>query len=201
MLQAYLYRTEATAATLRTRGSQIRFCRGRTRNRRPSPTDPKEIDLAYVRCLKTLMSGSGYPMVATHDPRLVEIALALAEREQRTKDTFELQMLYGIRPAEQERLAGLGHTMRLYVPYGTDWYGYLVRRLAEKPANCRSSRTASCPALDGPTRDADVHSPATSSLFAKPERRFRHLRSSLIAHRSSARRCRFPLVGLRLTTS
>ena len=90
-----------------------------------------------MRCLKILMSGAGYPMVATHDPRLVEIALALAEREQRTKDTFELQMLYGIRPAEQERLAGLGHTMRLYVPYGTDWYGYLVRRLAEKPANMR----------------------------------------------------------------
>ena len=83
------------------------------------------------------MSGAGYPMVATHDPRLVEIAPGAGRSGARAKDTFELQMLYGIRPAEQQRLAELGHTMRLYVPYGTDWYGYLVRRLAEKPANVR----------------------------------------------------------------
>ena len=63
--------------------------------------------------------------------------MALAEREQRTKDSFELQMLYGIRPDEQQRLAALGTRCGVYVPYGTDWYGYLVRRLAEKPANVR----------------------------------------------------------------
>ncbi len=159
MLQAYLYRTEADCRDLAYEGSRIRLCKGAyAEPASVAHTDPKEIDQAYVRCLKTLMSGSGYPMVATHDPRLVEIALALAEREQRTKDTFELQMLYGIRPAEQERLAGLGHTMRLYVPYGTDWYGYLVRRLAEKPANMRFFAHSLVSALDGPTRDADVHS-------------------------------------------
>ncbi len=138
VLQAYLHRTEADCRDLAYEGSRIRLCKGAyAEPASVAHTDTKEIDHAYVRCLKILMSGAGYPMVATHDPRLVEIALALAEREQRTKDTFELQMLYGIRPAEQERLAGLGHTVRLYVPYGTDWYGYLVRRLAEKPANMR----------------------------------------------------------------
>ena len=138
VLQAYLHRTEADCRDLAHAGSRIRLCKGAyAEPASVAHADPREIDLAYVRCLKILMAGGGYPMVATHDPRLVEIALALAEREQRTKDSFELQMLYGIRPAEQERLAGLGHTMRLYVPYGTDWYGYLVRRLAEKPANVR----------------------------------------------------------------
>ena len=136
VLQAYLHRTEADCRDLAYEGSRIRLCKGAyAEPASVAHTDPREIDQAYVRCLKILLSGSGYPMVATHDPRLVEIALALAEREQRTKDSFELQMLYGIRPAEQQRLAGLGHTMRLYVPYGTDWYGYLVRRLAERPAN------------------------------------------------------------------
>ena len=138
VLQAYLYRTEDDCRALATEGSRIRLCKGAYAE--PDTVaydDPAEIDKSYVRCLKVLMAGSGYPMVATHDPRLVEIALALAERERRAPDTFEMQMLYGIRPSEQARLARLGHTVRVYVPYGTDWYAYLVRRLAEKPANMR----------------------------------------------------------------
>ena len=138
VLQAYLYRTEDDCRELADEGSRIRLCKGAyAEPASVAHPDANEIDKAYVRCLKILMAGSGYPMVATHDPRLVEIAVALAEREQRAKDTFELQMLYGIRPSEQARLAELGHTVRVYVPYGTDWYGYLVRRLAEKPANVR----------------------------------------------------------------
>lgn len=138
VLQAYLFRTESDCAELAETGSRIRLCKGAyAEPDSVAHDDPAEIDKAYVRCLKILMAGSGYPMVATHDPRLVEIALALAERGQRAKDSFEMQMLYGIRPAEQARLAWLGHTVRVYVPYGTDWYGYLVRRLAEKPANVR----------------------------------------------------------------
>lgn len=138
VLQAYLYRTEADCAELAHEGSRIRLCKGAyAEPESVAHTDTQAIDLAYVRCMKILLAGQGYPMLATHDPRLIEIGLALAEREQRAKDSFELQMLYGIRPGEQERLAGLGHTMRVYVPYGTDWYGYLVRRLAEKPANMR----------------------------------------------------------------
>ncbi len=138
VVQAYLFRTEADCEALATPGSRVRLCKGAyAEPESVAHTDPAEIDRAYVRCLKILMAGAGYPMVATHDPRLVEIALALAEREQKAKDGFELQMLYGIRPSEQARLAWLGHTVRVYVPYGTDWYGYLVRRLAEKPSNMR----------------------------------------------------------------
>jgi proline dehydrogenase len=138
VLQAYLFRTEADCRDLAHEGSRIRLCKGAyAEPESVAHTDPAEVDKAYVRCLKILLAGQGYPMIATHDPRLVEITLALAERVQRAKDSFELQMLYGIRPTEQERLAGLGHTMRVYLPYGTDWYGYLVRRLAEKPANLR----------------------------------------------------------------
>jgi proline dehydrogenase len=97
--------------------------------------DRDEIDLSYVRCLKILMAGEGYPMLATHDPRLIEIGQWLAADRGRGLDSYEFQMLYGIRPTEQRRLADLGHRVRVYVPYGSDWYGYLVRRLAERPAN------------------------------------------------------------------
>jgi proline dehydrogenase len=82
-----------------------------------------------------LLRGDGYPMLATHDPRLIDIADTRAEAAGRPAASFEYQMLYGIRPAEQLRLAGGGAQVRVYVPYGNDWYGYLVRRLAERPAN------------------------------------------------------------------
>jgi proline dehydrogenase len=93
------------------------------------------VDKAYVRCLKVLMAGHGYPMVATHDPRMIRIAGALATRHGRTPGDHEYQMLYGIRTDEQKRLSAAGHTMRVYVPYGQEWYGYLMRRLAERPSN------------------------------------------------------------------
>jgi proline dehydrogenase len=81
------------------------------------------------------MSGAGYPMLATHDPRLIAIGEDRARWFDRSPDEFEFQLLYGVRPAEQARLAGEGYTVRVYLPYGTDWYGYLMRRLAERPAN------------------------------------------------------------------
>ncbi len=80
------------------------------------------------------MSGPGYPMLATHDPRLVAIGEDRAKWFDRGADDFEFQMLYGVRPAEQRRLAA-DYTVRVYVPYGDQWYGYLMRRLAERPAN------------------------------------------------------------------
>jgi proline dehydrogenase len=91
------------------------------------------VDRSYARCLGILMNGPGYPMVATHDPRLISItrSLGLARRA----DSFEYQMLYGVRPDEQRRLAAEGAQVRVYVPYGGDWYPYLVRRLAERPSN------------------------------------------------------------------
>ena len=98
-------------------------------------TSPHEVDRSYVRCLKTLMGGDGYPMLATHDPVLLEIGQAVARDVGRAETSWEVQMLLGVRPEEQKRLAALGRRVRTYVPYGEDWYAYLVRRLAERPAN------------------------------------------------------------------
>jgi proline dehydrogenase len=81
------------------------------------------------------MAGEGFPMLATHDPRLVDIAGALAAQYERDPGSYEYQMLYGVRPDEQRRLLSLGETVRVYLPYGQEWYGYLMRRMAERPAN------------------------------------------------------------------
>ena len=134
VLQAYLHRTEGDCRDLAYEGSRIRLCKG-AYNQPESVAfqDKADVDKSYVRCLKVLMAGDGYPMVATHDPRLVAIAAELAKH--RDKGSYEYQMLYGIRPAEQRRLAGQGETVRVYVPYGDEWYGYLMRRLAERPSN------------------------------------------------------------------
>jgi proline dehydrogenase len=136
VLQAYLRRTEADCRDLAHAGSRVRLCKGAYEE--PAsvafPTR-REVDRSYVRCLRILMAGEGYPMVATHDPRLIDIAGALAVRHARPMGSYEFQMLYGVRPDEQRRLADAGETVRIYVPYGVDWYGYLTRRLAERPAN------------------------------------------------------------------
>jgi proline dehydrogenase len=136
VLQAYLRRTEQDCARLATNGSRVRLCKGAYAEPPevafPSPHD---VDRSYVRCANVLLAGDGFPMFATHDPRLVQIVDARADANERKPGTFEFQMLYGIRPDEQSRLAGLGHTVRVYVPYGVQWYGYLMRRLAERPSN------------------------------------------------------------------
>jgi proline dehydrogenase len=136
VLQSALHRTEADCRALAHEGSRVRLCKGAYLE--PDAVafqERAEIDKSYVRCLKVLLAGQGYPMIATHDPRMVEIASSLASRYGRAQGTYEFQMLYGIRPTEQQRLADSGETMRVYVPYGTEWYGYLMRRLAEKPSN------------------------------------------------------------------
>jgi proline dehydrogenase len=136
VLQAYLRRSEGDCRELATPGSRVRLCKGAYAEPESVAYQAKlDIDKSYVRCLNILMSGDGYPMVATHDPRLVAIGEDRAKWFDRAPGTFEFQMLYGIRPAEQERLADLGYTVRVYVPYGTEWYAYLMRRLAERPAN------------------------------------------------------------------
>lgn len=136
VLQAYLRRTEGDCRDLAGPGSRIRLCKG-AYSEPPSVAyqDDLDVALAYVRCMKILLSGQGYPMFATHDPRLLEIAVERAAHYRRPPRDYELQMLYGVRPEEQKRLARAGHTVRVYVPYGSDWYGYLMRRLAERPAN------------------------------------------------------------------
>ncbi|GMA87795.1 hypothetical protein GCM10025868_30450 [Angustibacter aerolatus] len=136
VLQAYLRRTEADCRDLATAGSRVRLCKGAYDE--PASvafTDRAEVDKSYVRCAKALMAGDGYPMLATHDPRLVDIGGALAVQHGRSQGAYEFQMLYGIRPDEQQRLADQGEKVRVYVPYGDEWYGYLVRRMAERPAN------------------------------------------------------------------
>ncbi|KQP63807.1 proline dehydrogenase [Nocardioides sp. Leaf285] len=136
VLQAYLHRTEDDCRQLAYEGSRVRLCKG-AYNEPESVAyqDRLEVDRSYVRCLKVLLAGQGYPMIATHDPRMVEIASSLASRFGRQPGSYEFQMLYGIRPEEQKRLAGEGETVRVYVPYGQEWYGYLMRRLAERPQN------------------------------------------------------------------
>ena len=136
VLQAYLHRTEADCRDLAYAGSRVRLCKGAYKEPDTVAFQGKrDVDRAYVRALKVLMAGEGYPMLATHDPRLIAITEDLARRNGRAKDSFEFQMLYGIRPLEQERLAAQGQKVRVYVPYGDEWYGYLVRRMAERPAN------------------------------------------------------------------
>jgi proline dehydrogenase len=136
VLQAYLYRTEADCRDLAYEGSRVRLCKGAySEPETVAFQDKADVDKSYVRCLKVLMAGQGYPMVASHDPRLIDIAGALATRYDRAQGTYEYQMLYGIRPDEQHRLAEAGENVRVYVPYGMQWYGYLMRRLAERPAN------------------------------------------------------------------
>jgi proline dehydrogenase len=136
VIQAYLHRTEADCRDLAYAGSRVRLCKGAYKEPESvAYQDKREVRRSYVRCLKVLMSGPGYPMVASHDPRLIEIAGFLADRFKRAPDSYEYQMLYGIRPDEQRRLAAAGHQVRVYVPYGDQWYGYLMRRLAERPAN------------------------------------------------------------------
>ena len=136
VLQAYLRRTEADCRELATTGSRVRLCKGAYNEPESVAYQSKlDVDKSYVRCMNILMSGDGYPMLATHDPRLVAIGEDRARWFDRSNDEFEFQMLYGVRPDEQRRLSEEGYTVRVYVPYGTQWYGYLMRRLAERPAN------------------------------------------------------------------
>ncbi|MDX3190068.1 proline dehydrogenase family protein [Streptomyces sp. MN03-5084-2B] len=136
VLQAYLRRTEQDCRELAGPGSRVRLCKGAyAEPESVAFAEKSEVDKSYVRCLRVLMAGAGYPMVASHDPRMIEIAAALAEENGREDDDHEFQMLYGIRPEEQARIAASGARMRVYVPYGDEWYGYFMRRLAERPAN------------------------------------------------------------------
>jgi proline dehydrogenase len=136
VLQAYLRRTEADCRDLAYEGSRVRLCKGAYNEPESVAfTDKHDVDKSYVRCLKVLMAADGYPMIASHDPRMVDIAGALATRHGRAQGSYEYQMLYGIRPDEQRRLAEAGEKVRVYLPYGQEWYGYLMRRLAERPSN------------------------------------------------------------------
>jgi proline dehydrogenase len=138
VLQAMLYRTEDDAKALAVSGSRVRLVKGAYDE--PASVAyqrKKDVDAAYMRALEILMAGPGYPMVGSHDPAVIARAHELAAQHSRAADSWEVQMLYGIRPDEQRRLAAAGTRVRAYVPYGVDWYAYFMRRLAERPANVR----------------------------------------------------------------
>ncbi|OBH17611.1 proline dehydrogenase family protein [Mycobacterium sp. E3247] len=135
-LQAYLRRTLGDCREFADAGARIRLCKGAYDE--PAAVayrDPAAVTDSYLRCLRVLMAGSGYPMVASHDSAIIEEVPALAREVGRDTTDFEYQMLYGIRDGEQRRLADSGNRVRVYVPFGTQWYGYFMRRLAERPAN------------------------------------------------------------------
>ncbi len=136
VIQSYLRRSPGDCEALAAAGSRVRLCKGAYR----APDGfafaaRSEIDRSYARCMRILLDGRGYPMLATHDPRLIAIAKSRVSTIGRDPGSFEYQMLYGIRTDEQARLAAEGAQVRVYVPYGSDWYGYFMRRLAERPAN------------------------------------------------------------------
>jgi proline dehydrogenase len=135
VLQAYLKRTEADCRELATAGSRIRLCKGAYAEPESVAFTGAAVDESYIRCLDVLLGGDGYPMIATHDPAMLEAAHRLVIEHGRSPQSFEFQMLLGIRPEEQRAIVAEGHQMRIYVPYGDEWYGYFMRRLAERPAN------------------------------------------------------------------
>ncbi|MEA5118867.1 MAG: proline dehydrogenase family protein [Propionicimonas sp.] len=136
VLQTMLHRTAADAVQFSGPGSRVRLCKGAYDE--PSGVAlqrREEVSAAYVATARALFKGQGYPMLATHDPEMIEAAQVLAAENGRRPGDYEFQMLYGIRTDEQRRLARAGHRVRVYVPCGTEWWGYFVRRLAERPAN------------------------------------------------------------------
>lgn len=133
-LQARLRRTSYDVKTLTEDGARIRLVFGAyAEPASVAYTKQRETDLAYVRDLRLLMSSDAYPMVATRDSRIIEIACHLAECGLKTADGFEFQQLYGVRPLEQRRLADIGYRSRVYVPWGAGWYVYLVGRVSHTP--------------------------------------------------------------------
>jgi proline dehydrogenase len=136
VLQAYLRRTLGDCEEFAASGARIRLCKGAYDE--PASVAYRgrdEVTDSYLACLRVLMAGSGYPMVASHDPAIIDAVPDIVRESGRRTSDFEYQMLYGIRDDEQRRLADAGNQVRVYVPFGTQWYGYFMRRLAERPAN------------------------------------------------------------------
>ena len=140
VIQAYLYRSDEDIQVLAAEGAGIRLCKGAYKEP-PSIAYPRkrDVDKAFVRQMKVLLDaaseGRGYPGIATHDEAIIEQAKAYASERDIPRDRFEFQMLYGVRSALQKQFAAEGYRVRIYVPFGTRWYPYFMRRLAERPAN------------------------------------------------------------------
>jgi proline dehydrogenase len=136
VLQSYLYRTFADVEHMNTLRARVRICKGAYKE--PAAVaypDKKDVDANYVKCMKELMLRGNYPGIATHDPAIINEAKKWAKEQNISSDRYEFQMLYGVRRDLQESLVKEGYRVRVYVPFGTQWYPYLMRRLAERPAN------------------------------------------------------------------
>jgi proline dehydrogenase len=136
VVQAQLHRTQDDCRSLAAQGARVRLCKGAYAEP-PAVAfrSSHEVARSFVRCADLLLASPGYPMFATHDPRLIDIVGQRARWYGRSPGSYEYQMLSGVCPAEQRRLAAAGATVRVYLPYGSDWYAYLTRRLAERPSN------------------------------------------------------------------
>jgi proline dehydrogenase len=136
VLQSYLYRTFADVEHMNALRARVRICKGAYKE--PASVaypEKKDVDANYVKCMRELMLKGNYPGIATHDPAMIDEAKRWAKEQGIASDRFEFQMLYGIRRDLQESLVKEGYRVRCYVPFGTQWYPYLMRRLAERPAN------------------------------------------------------------------
>jgi proline dehydrogenase len=136
VIQAYLHRSESDAHQLCAEGIRIRLCKGAYKE--PAEIafqDKADVDANFVNLMKILLRSGTYHGIATHDPKMIDATIAFARAENIPASTFEFQMLYGVRRDLQEQLIKDGWGMRVYIPFGTEWYPYLMRRLAERPAN------------------------------------------------------------------
>jgi proline dehydrogenase len=136
VIQSSLRRSAADVDRISAVGGRVRLCKG-AYDEPPGVAyvTKRAVDLNYARLMERLMTAGTYPAIATHDPGLIARALDIAERHRIGPERFEFQMLYGIRRDLQRSLAARGYTVRIYVPYGQEWYPYFMRRLAERPAN------------------------------------------------------------------
>ena len=136
VIQAYLYRTEKDIDDLNAYSPNLRLVKGAYKES-PEVAFPnkKDVDDNFKKIIKTHLLNGNYTAIATHDDEMIEYTKRLVEEHNIPRDQFEFQMLFGIRVERQHELVKEGYKMRVYVPYGTDWYGYFMRRLAERPAN------------------------------------------------------------------
>jgi proline dehydrogenase len=136
VIQSYLYRSESDVNDLLSVGCRIRLCKGAYKEDMEVAYPRKaDVDGNYIRLMQMLLPSGFYHGIATHDPRMIAATIRWAAEKQISKDDFEFQMLYGIRTDLQRRLVRDGYRLRIYIPYGRDWFPYVMRRLAERPAN------------------------------------------------------------------
>ena len=136
VIQAYLYRSESDIHDLLSYGCRIRLCKGAYKESDEVAFPRKQdVDANYVKLMRVLLASGFYHAIATHDPRMIAETIRCAAEKKISKDDFEFQMLYGIRTDLQRQLVRDGYRVRIYVPYGQEWFPYFMRRLAERPAN------------------------------------------------------------------